>query len=314
MKTNPFAVHANLLKRTGAAVLDLFLWLISSLILLSYVFGPLYDAQYGTTQLSAQFVTYQEASYLYATDDVSNQLVNLDLADVPDAIYQYYSVFKNGKVYNPTEPAFEFSISWYNTEVLEVMEADTLFELVNTDINTLAILKDGVSQTDIDAFYTEAYRLALIDFNTYPPFASLVSLINGYFLEIIGYSALLSFLIFYVLIPLLLKQGITLGKKASGIIVVTDKGYTMKWWQLPIRSLVLAATLITAIYTIFGSLLLSYTLMVFTKGYRSANDFLALTKIVDQKTSKIFDNEQLLLAYENQLERGKPEDSERFIK
>lgn len=314
MKINPFAVPANLLKRTGAAVLDLFLWLISSLILLSYVFGPLYDAQYGTTQLSAQFVAYQEASYLYATDETSNQLVNLELADVPDAIYQYYAVFKNNKVYAPSEPAFEFSIAWYNTEVLEVMEADTLFELVNTDINTLAILKDGVSQTDIDAFYTEAYRVALIDFNTYPPFSSLVNLINGYFLEIIGYSSLVSFIIFYILIPLLFKQGITLGKKASGIMVVTDKGYTMKWWQLPIRSLVLAATLITAIYTIFGSLLLSYTLMVFTKGYRSANDFLALTKIVDQKTSKIFDNEQLLLAYENQLGRGQVEDSSRFLK
>jgi len=314
MKINPFAVPANLLKRTGAAVLDLFLWLISSLILLSYVFGPLYDAQYGTTQLSAQFVAYQEASYLYATDETSNQLVNLELADVPNAIYQYYAVFKNNKVYAPSEPAFEFTIAWYNTEVLEVMEADTLFELVNTDINTLAILKDGVSQTDIDAFYTEAYRVALIDFNTYPPFSSLVNLINGYFLEIIGYSALLSFIIFYILIPLLFKQGITIGKKASGITVVTDKGYTMKWWQLPIRSLVLAATLITAIYTIFGSLLLSYTLMVFTKGYRSANDFLALTKIVDQKTSKIFDNEQLLLAYENQLGRGQVEDSSRFLK
>ena len=314
MKINPFAVHANLLKRTGAAVLDLLLWLISSLVLLSYVFGPLYDAQYGTTQLSAQFVAYQEASYLYATDETSNQLVNLELADVPEAIYQYYADFKHNKVYAPTEPAFEFSIAWYNTEVLEVMEADTLFELVNTDINTLAILKDGVSQTDIDAFYTEAYRLALIDFNTYPPFSSLVNLINGYFLEIIGYSALLSFIIFYILIPLLFKQGITLGKKASGLMVVTDKGYTMKWWQLPIRSLVLAATLITAIYTIFGSLLLSYTLMVFTKGYRSANDFLGLTKIVDQKTSKIFDNEDSLLAYENQLGRGQVEDSSRFLK
>lgn len=314
MKRNPFAVPANLLKRTGAAVLDLFLWLISSLILLSYVFGPLYDAQYGTTQLSDQFVAYQQASYLYATDEASNQLVNLDLADVPEAIYQYYSEFKNGKVYDPGEPAFEFSISWYNIHVLNVQEADPIFELVNTDLNVLAVLKDGVTQTEIDAFYTEAYRLALVDFNTYPPFSSLVNLINGYFLEIIGYSALLSFLIFYILLPLLFKQGVTLGKKASGIIVVNDKGYTMKWWQLPLRSLVLAATLITALYTIFGSLLLSYTLMVFTKGYRSANDFLALTKIVDQKTSKIFNDEQTLLAYENQLERGQTQDSNRYIK
>jgi hypothetical protein len=178
----------------------------------------------------------------------------------------------------------------------------------------VAVLKAGLSQTDIDTFYTEAYRLALVDFNTYPPFSSLVNLINGYFLEIIGYSAFLSFFIFYILVPLLFKQGVTLGKKASGIIVVNDKGYVMKWWQLPLRSIVLAATLITALYTIFGSLLLSYTLMVFTKGYRSANDFLALTKIVDQKTSKIFTDEQTLLAYENQLERGQVQDSSRYIK
>ena len=97
-------------------------------------------------------------------------------------------------------------------------------------------------------------------------------------------------------------------------MVVTDKGYTMKWWQLPLRSLVLAATLVTALYTIFGSLLLSYTLMVFTKGYRSANDFLSSTKIVDQKSSKIFVDEQTLLAYENQLERGQTQDSTRYIK
>ncbi|MEN9819858.1 MAG: hypothetical protein RL379_636 [Bacillota bacterium] len=314
MKTNPFAVPANLLKRTGAAVLDLFLWLISSLILLSYVFGPLYDAQYGTTQLSDQFVAYQEASYLYATDEVSNQLVNLDLTDVPEALYQYYSIFKDGKVYQVDEPAFEFSNGWFNENVLIVNETDTLFELVNNDPTVVAVLKTGLSQTEIDAFYTEAYRLALVDFNTYPPFSSLVNLINGYFLEIIGYSAVLSFLIFYILIPLLFKQGVTLGKRASGIMVVTDKGYTMKWWQLPLRSLVLAATLVTALYTIFGSLLLSYTLMVFTKGYRSANDFLSSTKIVDQKSSKIFVDEQTLLAYENQLERSQTQDSTRYIK
>jgi len=257
----------------------------------------LYDAQYGTTQLSDQFVAYQEASYLYATDEVSNQLVNLDLTDVPEALYQYYSIFKDGKVYQVDEPAFEFSNEWFNENVLNINETDTLFELVNNDPTVVAVIKTGLSQTEIDAFYTEAYRLALVDFNTYPPFSSLVNLINGYFLEIIGYSAVLSFLIFYI-----------------RIMVVTDKGYTMKWWQLPLRSLVLAATLVTALYTIFGSLLLSYTLMVFTKGYRSANDFLSSTKIVDQKSSKIFVDEQTLLAYENQLERGQTQDSTRYIK
>jgi NADH-quinone oxidoreductase subunit M len=67
---------------------------------------------------------------------------------------------------------------------------------------------------------------------------------------------LVSFIIFYILVPLASKQGQTLGKRASQLMVVNDKGYLMQWWQLPLRSVVLAATLFTALYTIFGSLFL----------------------------------------------------------
>ena len=301
MKTNPFAMPANLMRRTGAAILDLFLWLVTSLLLLSYVFGPLYDAQYGTTQLSNQFVAFQQASYLYNQDEATNQLVNLDVADVPKALLNYYAEFKDGKVYETGGAAFTFSIQWYNETILKVNEPTSLFQLVNEDLSVLAVVKDDIDQTALDGFYTDAYRQALIDFNTYPPFSSLVALINGYFIDIIIYSVSISFVIFYLLVPLALKRGQTLGKRLSGLIVVNDKGYAMQWWQLPLRSVVLGVTLFTALYTVFGSLLLSYTLMVFTKGYRSANDFLALTKIVDGKTSKIFMTESEMLAYEHTL-------------
>jgi uncharacterized RDD family membrane protein YckC len=306
MKINPFAVNANLLKRTAAAVLDLFLWIMTSLLLLSYLFGPLYDAQYGTSQLSREVFAYQQASYLYATNEETNQLVNLDLQDVPTAIYSYYSNFKDGKVYTAGQPSFEFSVAWFNTNVLNVTAADSLFTLVNGDIDVLAVAKPDIELVDLNEFYTDAYRQALIDLNTYPPFSSLVDLINRYFLEIIGYSALISFIIFYFLVPLVARQGQTLGKRASQLIVVNDKGYVMQWWQLPLRSLVLAATLFTALYTIFGSLLLSYTLMVFTRYYRSANDFIGLTRVVDKKASVIFKDEQGMLAYEHQLTKDQP--------
>ena len=305
MRLNPFAINANLLKRTGAAVFDLFLWIVGSLLLLSYVFGPLYDLEYGTSQLSEQFITYQEASYLYTNNEETDQLVNLDLEDVPEAIYNYYSIFKDGKVFETGEAPFEFTIAWYNTSILKVEETTTLFELVGGDVNVVALLKDNVEDIDRDEFYTDAYRNALIDFNTYPPFNALVALINRYFLEIIGYAALLSFIVFYFAIPLAVKQGQTLGKMATSLMVVNDKGYVMTWWQLPIRSVVLGVTLFTAIYTIFGSILLSYTLMVFTKFFRSGNDFVASTRIVDKKSSVIFKDEQALRAYEYQLETGK---------
>jgi uncharacterized RDD family membrane protein YckC len=306
MKLNSFAVNANLLKRTGAAVFDLFLWLMTSLLLLSYIFGPLYDGQYGTSQLSREFVAYQEASYLYVTNEETNQLVNLDLVDVPTAIYDYYSIFKNGKVFEPNTPAFEFSHAWFNQEILKVNTTGSIFTLVNEDMNVVAVIKANTEQITIDEFYTQAYQDALIDFNTYPPFSTLVNLINGYFLEIIGYSALVSFIIFYLLIPLFAKHGQTLGKRASQLLVVNDKGYFIQWWQLPVRSMVLGVTIFTAIYTVFGSLLLSYTLMVFTKFYRSANDYIALTRVVDKKSSVIFADEQSMLAYEHQLTKDQP--------
>ena len=306
MKLNPFAVNANLLKRTGAAVLDLFLWVVTSLLLLSYIFGPIYDARYGTSQLSEEFVAYQQASYLYATNEETNQLVNIDLQDVPTAIYSYYSIFKDGKDYGPSQPAFDFNVAWYNTNVLKVTAANSLFTLVDADINVLAVVKSGTESTDLDEFYTEAYRQALLDFNTFPEFSSLVSLINGYFLEIIVYSTLVSYVIFYIIVPLAAKRGQTLGKRASQLMVVNDKGYFMSWWQLPLRSLVLGVTLFTTIYTVFGSLLLSYTLMVFTKKNRSANDFVALTRVIDKKSSLVFKDEQAMLAYEHQLTKDQP--------
>jgi hypothetical protein len=45
---------------------------------------------------------------------------------------------------------------------------------------------------------------------------------------------------------------------------------------------------------------------VFTKHYRSANDFIGLTRVVDKKASKIFIDEQSMLAYEHQLTKDEP--------
>jgi uncharacterized RDD family membrane protein YckC len=273
---------------------------------LSYLFGPLYDAQYGTSQLSREFLAYQEASYLYVTDEETNQLVILDLEDVPTALYSYYSLFKDEKVYVPSEPPFDFSIAWFNNDVLNVSSPDSLFTLIDSNIDLLAVVKPDIDKIDLDEFYTDAYDQARKDLVSYPPISTLINLINGYFLEIISYSAMISFFIFYILIPLAARQGQTLGKRISQMMVVNDKGYFMQWWQLPLRSLVLAATIFTALYTIFGSLLLSYTLMVFTKHYRSANDFIALTRVVDKKASVIFVDEQSMLAYERHLTKDQP--------
>jgi uncharacterized RDD family membrane protein YckC len=317
MRLNPFAINANLLKRTGAVVFDLFLWIVGSLLLLRYVFAPLYEIDYGMSQLSNQSNSFLVASYLYKNYEGTNQIINVELEDYPESIYNYYSIFKDGKVFEAGEAPFEFTIAWYNTTILEVEETTSLFELVGGDINVVALLKDNVENIDRDEFYTDAYRDALIDLVTYPPISALISLINRYSLEMISYSTVISFFTFYLAIPIALKKGQTLGKKATSLMVVNDKGYVMKWWQLPIRSIVFGWTLfsglflpiplppITTIFACFATILLSYTLMAFTKFFRSGNDFVASTRIVDKKSSLIFKDEQALRAYEYRLETGK---------
>lgn len=59
MEQNQFAVNGNLLKRSGAAILDFIVFTLVSLFLISSAIGPFYDSQYDTSSLSEQFTTYQ---------------------------------------------------------------------------------------------------------------------------------------------------------------------------------------------------------------------------------------------------------------
>lgn len=302
MNQNPFAVNANLLKRTGAAILDFVFFITSSLLLLSYVFGPLYQQQYNTSALADELTAYQLASYLYVEDTDTDLLRNLTDAEMPLGIYQYYAQFKDGKLYQPDTPVFDFSIPWFNENVLKINDSDAIFTLNQGDPTVVAIAKVGVSSTDLAVFYQAAYRTALTDFNQYPPFSSLVTLINQYFLEVVMWSMGVAMVFYYLLMPLALRNGQTIGKKVLGLAVVTKAGYRIQWWQPLVRFLVMVITFFTAPATVFGSVLISYTLMVFSKKNRSGNDFLAQTSVIFLKQSLVFANEEGLLAYQKTLD------------
>jgi uncharacterized RDD family membrane protein YckC len=301
MNQNTFAVNANLLKRTGAAILDFLFFISSTLLLISYVFGPIYEQQYGTAQLATELSTYQLASYLYTEDSETEILRNLSLEEAPTGIYRYYAEFKNTKVYDEEEGPFVFSMTWYNETILKINETDSLFALDPNDLSGIAVLNQGVTTEARDAFYTTTYRETLLDFNQYPPFADLVMTINRYFLEVVSLSAVIAVVIYYLLFPLIFKNGQTLGKKTLGLALVNTQGYRIQWWQTVVRFLVIVLTFYTAPISVFGSVLISYTLMVFSKRNRSGNDFLALTRVIQTKESLIFDNEDAFLNYQKEL-------------
>lgn len=309
METNQFAVNGNLLKRSGAAILDFIVFTLLALFLISSVVGPFYDSQYQTSQLSEQFTTYQVASSLYEEDENTGQVIFVDNEAIPEALYDYYRVFKNGKTYLDDTTPFVFSDAWYNTTILLIEEEDTLFELVNGDINTRAVERSNLSEEEqslLANFYTRAFNDALADLATYEPYVALAQQINQYFLEILAIAASITMLVVYLILPLILKEGRTLGKLLLSLSVVSKDGYALQWWQFLLRFVGITLTFVLAIYTILGSILISYTFMIFSKNYRALHDFLAISRVVDKKQSLIFTKEAQLLDYKASLDGPKP--------
>jgi uncharacterized RDD family membrane protein YckC len=299
MKNNTFTVNANLFKRSSAAIIDFIVFIILGLSLISFAIGPIYDNNFNTSALSEEFLALQKASYLYVESEDTNQVLLVDSANYPTVVYQYYSEFKPNKMMGEETSPFVFSNAWFNTTILQVEASDSLFELVNEDLNVLAVAKSTVTSADITTYYTDAYNKALLDLAQYAPYRALAVEINRFFIEILSIAFLISGILFYLIIPLLTKYTQTLGKLILGLSVVTKEGYTLALWQKVVRFVAIMVTFVLAIYTVFGSILISYTFMIFTKNYRSLHDFVSFTKVVDDKQSKIFTSETNLLSYED---------------
>ena len=113
-------------------------------------------------------------------------------------------------------------------------------------------------------------------------------------------TIILSFAIFYFVIPLFFKNGETIGKKVMHICLVNKLGYQYKRVQLLPR--VLFPMLFTIIVVFFAGfsiwafagvslfILASFLFVVFTKDNKALHDFLAGTLVVDARASTWFDN------------------------
>jgi uncharacterized RDD family membrane protein YckC len=298
MKINPYVANANLIKRTGAATFDFFLFAGIGISLISLVFGPIYNQQFNTSTLTDNLLAYQRASFLYVEDPQTEQLIQLEAEQMFQGVYDYYAQFKVGKTFPTSDAPFVFSNSWFNTDVLKTDETTSYYQLDNDDANRLAIVKPNLDASVLSQFHSNIYQAALTDFATYPEVATLVTAINRYFLEVFLWSAGLSVLFVYIVLAMIMGNGRTLGKVIFNLDLVTPQGYLMQWWQVPLRGLGFTIILFTAPISAFFSILIAYTMMVFSKQYRTPHDWLASTRLVDRKKSLIFKDEAALDRYE----------------
>ena len=142
-------------------------------------------------------------------------------------------------------------------------------------------------------------------------------------LLITSIGILLSFIILEFLVPILFKNGQTLGKKAFGIAVMRFDGVKIGTPILFVRSILGKYTLETMVPVLFlimlyfgfaggvallliGALLVGQLILVLsTRARTPLHDVIANTVTVDMASQMIFDSQEAMLAYKKELHAEK---------
>ena len=172
--------------------------------------------------------------------------------------------------------------------------------------------------------YIDAYKALLED----PEANREMTLIFSLTLVILSCGILLSTVVIHVVVPLLFKNGQTLGKKIFGLGVVRSNCVKISNPILIIRAVLGLYTIETMfplmlfMMILFGLLgnvgtitiglffVLQMGVLLFTQNHSSIHDLLSDTVVVDFSSQNIFESEQALIEYKQQLhaeEVAKPE-------
>ena len=185
-------------------------------------------------------------------------------------------------------------------------------------------VKFGLSEEELKALteeekakYDEVEELIQKD----KGFIKAYQLVNNLIYIMVVFCVLIGVLIPEFVIPLFLKNGQTIGKKAFGLVVIKPNGVRATNVQLLIRALLGKYTIeimipvlsvVTFLFAIAGNLgmiwllfgaliiLLNIILVMFTKNHTMVHDVFSYTVVCSKDTQMIFDSEEALLKYKEE--------------
>lgn len=235
----------------------------------------------------------------------ANEPINIDGKEVLPK--DYYTVeFYNTKVLGISQdnPDGEQSTSYWTYEkddqgnFLKNKLAIRRSQRYNPDTGQNVKLTDTDFLVAYQPIYVASYAL-LISQNFYKNTAN-----NYYFYYTMGivFAALLSAIVCYIVMPIILKNGSTIGKKIFKLGLATYDGYKFSNYQLLLRLVPFAIMDLAMLIPVWSSILLvvsvflvvlltSFALMMASPKKAALHDFAARTIVVDLKSSIIFLNE-----------------------
>ena len=222
-------------------------------------------------------------------------------------------------------------ISWLLTTVLRY---DSYVERFNTAKESYASeygIQLDISEQDYNALTDadkENYEKADKAFGADKDAAYVYSMLINLAFIITTFSILLAFLVLEFFVPLMFKNGQTLGKKIFGIGVMRQDGVKISPVILFARAILGKCTLetlvpiLTAVMMFFGIMGVFGTVIIFgiavaelilitsTKGNQALHDKISHTVTVDMASQLIFDTPEALLEYKKRIHAEEAEKRE----
>ena len=307
-------VEAPFIKRIFAVIMDGAITLFMMFAMVAFIFLPIADKTMSYSEKVATQVNYQVASGLFICvdkDDEGNDIV-LEIPDLgkasDDASYVLISEYPNQEDSFYINHAKYYFLNYktgnnlYPTDgKAEDFRAPNYLELINgkfpVDLYTEEWFESQVTELKTKE---KIMALAMEDLASQDYFISNNKAIESaqYFFILVPYF--LSFFIFFILIPLLFKNGETLGKKVLHISLINYNSYSIKKSQVVFRQLflLLYVSFFAFAYT-FGAtsfvfvglgVFIYYLIGFINKKHRSLADFIAYTLAVDSIRSVWFKN------------------------
>ena len=352
--------HTNLASqglRIVAAIVDFAITLAVTLVFYFGCFNLILNSS--TSHYRDTLNNYEVESHLKIRneDGSTSILPNKDPKDYEDALQGFYLRYMAGlplegeakapnsdKEIDGVLPKDYYTVEYFNTKVLGITQenpdgdASTSYWTYEKDADgnfikdKLAIRRDhrynpdtgqNVQLTDTDflvayqPIYVTAYSL-LISQDFYSSTAN-----TYYFYYTLGMvaSVLIGGLVSYILLPFILKNGQTVGKKIFKLGLATYDGYKFSNYQLFLRIVPFVILDLAMLIPIWSSILIvimvllvvlltSFALMMASPKRAALHDFAARTIVVNLDTSILFLNEIEEEAYINKEDGYVPETSE----
>ena len=328
--------HTNLAKngaRTGAFFVDLAIALGLTLLFVFALFKPVFKNKVN----HYQSIIKEEnlASGLYVKNEESGGAERIsgqaDYSVFVEALEKFYFEYMPSK---KPETASTYTMEWLNKNILLVGdETYNCFEYQKTDgvddPSKLATRIEDASDNLVNKLVQGKYVDAIMDdLNNIPEVAKAGA--NYMTISTLQYvvSILISGALVYILVPLILKNGQTFGKKAYGLGLANSDGYKFSNSRLLMRFLPFAIVDISLFFMILVNLylvllivliifLVSFALAMSSPKRMSLHDITGRTIVVDLKSSTLFETvdeeEKFVLKEDNLLweeDEKKDEDGE----